>query len=136
MKYEQLDGIYSKEPEIGQDDYHLFQLTNSNLKQLAELIRGMSESTSPLSVYIGQGCIHFHIATHSSFNAKLLSDGCVSVQADQSSLNNLARRLEDMAQAEVDPDNLVHTHLDNDFSSPPKGLSDIVFQRLDEFHAG
>ena len=129
------DGRFSVEPGIGsQDDYVVCQLASGDLLRLAALIRSRLDTATAWQVNIGQGRLRFEAALPNHFTVEALDDGTVIVRSGRSDLEQIATRFERMAHTKLDPDDLVHTHLENCFTSLPKGISDIVFERLDEFH--
>ncbi len=134
MSETRLNGIYTRESEIGQADYHLIQLSINDLIRLAFLINGYTETQSPCSIEIGLGSLSFEITQLDNFTAET-SDNCnVLIRASPHNLKQLADKFQDMAHSDPDPNYLVHVHLDTFFTSPGIGLSDVVFQLLDENH--
>ena len=124
-------GNYNREPEIGQDDYLLYQLSAINLNHLASLLEDSFQSSSSMAVNIGEGHLIFQ-AVSDGFAASITDDGVVLVEASNRSLKDLAIKLRQMAELEPDPDHLIHIHFDSYFTHTPNGLSDIVIERLEK----
>ena len=136
MSAAQLDGLFSQEANMGREDYYLFQLTSNNLSRLSELILGHLKVSDSWQTHIGGGYVRLEVISSENCSAEIIDAGGVLLRVSQNDIQQFAKRLQEMAEAESDPDYLVHMHLDNYFTVPAKGLSDIIFQRLDEYHDG
>ena len=134
MSTMQLEGSYKKKPEIGQGEYHLVQLTGPSMIHLAALIQSHIEDSEVWQVDIGQGHIRFETAASGHFTAEVSGGGGVLLRSSRNDLEQLASRLQEMACAKSDPNDLIHLHLESYFTETGKGLSDVVLERLDDYH--
>jgi hypothetical protein len=123
-----LDGLYTRESETTGETYYLIELTRSGLGTLSALL-SMPLEEPFVVVVVGDGQIRFEMTPHGGLTAAHSPSGLV-IRGGADEFATIADRLDKIAQEETGPDYVIHVHLDNYFSTPPSGLSDVVFQRL------
>lgn len=108
--------------------------------ELATLSVTLERADETVAVVFSGGRLVFKTKTLSSttpsstFQVRQTGTRDIEICANPLELESLSRKLKDVAMSEVVPDYVAHVHLDQWYTEPPIGLSEVIIQRSDSFH--